>query len=196
MARPENDAKRMAAHAGINAAHPTALAKSGIGVPGVLNYSIGGGPMRSRAPGQGGPAGEDFSASQGRGFGETWKPGGGGYMQSDINSLPYEQRPESYKSANMSPAEYKMSPAGLEGEKSRLQEDVEKRRRGDYEASVNHAKEVAQKFIQEAQGKPEPARTTEITKVTTELEDRIKTITAAFGIGARMPSNALYNSWT
>lgn len=165
---------------------------SGIGVPGTLNYSIGGGPMRSRAAGQGGPAGEDFSATQGSGFGQTWKPGGGGFIQSDIDSLPWDQKPESYRASHQSPAEEMVSPVGVERERSRLQEDVEKRRRKDYEASVNHAQDVAQQFIQEAQAKPEPERTAAVAKVTADLEDRIKTITQSFGIGARLTSNELY----
>jgi hypothetical protein len=199
MAQPEHDAERRAAAARINAAMPRPVpAPSGPETPGpagTLHYSVGGGPMRSRAPGQGGPAGEDFSATQGHGFGETWKPGGGGYMQADINSLPYEQKPESYRATHMSPADLAMSPAGAEAAKSNLQEDVEKRRRGDYEASVNHLRGLATQAIQQAQSLPEAERAKAIEGINTDLEDRLKTVTQSFGIGARMTSNALYSGF-
>ena len=191
----QSDAERRAAAARINAAMPKAAPPQAKEVPGTLHYSVGGSPMRSRAPGHGGPAGEDFSASQGHGFGQAWKPGAGGYMQTDINSLPWEQKPESYKESHLSPAQEAMSPAGVEAARSHLQEDVEKRRRGDYEASVNHARDVANQFIQEAQAEPEPARSAKIAKINGDLQDRIKTITESFGIGARLTSNALYGGF-
>jgi hypothetical protein len=191
----KSDAERRADHARINAAMPKSVPPLAKEVPGTLHYSVGGGPLRSRAPGQSGPAGEDFSASQGAGFGQAWTPargGHGGYMQSDINSLPWEQKPESYKSSHLSPAQEMMSPIGVERERSRLQYDVEQKRRGENLSAVNEARGMAAKDMQNAQALPEPHRTAEITKITNNLTDAIKTINESFGIGARLTSNALY----
>jgi len=193
MAKPENDAIRRAAHASINAAMPKAIPPQAKEIPGTLHYSVGGGPMRSRAPGQGGPAGEDFSASQGAGFGQTWKPGAGGYMQSDIESLPWEQKPESYRESHLSPAEEAMSPMGAARAKSSLEHDAEVGRRRDYEASVNHLRDLAAQATQQAQSLPEAERAKAVAGINADLEDRLKTVTQSFGIGARMTSNALYS---
>jgi hypothetical protein len=198
MSRPENDAKRMAAVASTNAAMPKAVPPLGKEVPGTLHYSVGGGPMRSRAPGQGGPAGEDFSASQGAGFGQAWTPargGHGGYMQSDIESLPWEQRPESYKSSHLSPAQEAMSPLGAVREKSRLERETEAGRRKDYEASVTHLRDLATQATRQAQSLPAAERDKAIQGINSDLQDRIKTVTESFGIGARLTSNALYGGF-
>src|SRR5258706_14202743 len=193
MALPEHDAERRAAAARINAAMPKAVPPLAKEVPGMIHYSVGGGPMRSRALGQGGPSGEDFSATQGRGFGRSWDVGKdltgksrGGYMQTDINSLPWEQLPESYKESHMSPAQEAMSPLGAVREKSRLERETEVGRRKDYQASVDLQRSQAQEALANAKTPEEKAR------IQARLEDQIKTITESFGIGARLTSNALY----
>ena len=206
-ASTEADTKTRADLARINAAMPKAEPKamSGIGIPGFLNYSIGGGPMHSRAPGQGRQPGEDFSAGlgvnalgqhtgRGHGFGTSWEPskgGGGGYMQSDINSLPWEQKPESYRESHMSPLEEQESPIGAIREKSRLERDAEAGRRSGYQAEVMQHQATAAQAIKSprVQSLPLDEKAKEILRIQNELERDIETIKGSYDVGARFRSN-------